>query len=984
MAITKATSLLSKSIPNLLGGVSQQPDAIRFDNQCSIQDNGFPSVLDGLIKRPPTEHITQLDSSAPGNSEDYFSHIINLNATDQYVLLIKADETATDPTLVIKKLSDGSAVTIHDSEALRDYLNLASSSYSAEKDLRAITIADYTFLINRSKTVALTSDTDTARNPEGLLYVKTGDYGTTYTAIITIGGVEYKTEVTTPSGTQVKVFDSEGYVIYGTFDSRDSIDTANIAKAFMTGEAIGFNNHISGLFTNEDGGQDGGTIKEYLDGVLITPAVVVPAFRGDTNDSITFTKGTPDTIVESGEGTENFNSISDTDTILVVGSSIAANNGVHTVDTRIGSTLSLTTNNSVVSTESDEYVSVSVIESGTVTNTTHGIRHAAGITKASEGSVIHIQSNDTTDFTLSSTDGLGETALINIKSETEKLTELPTVAPHNFFVKILGQADESVDDYYVKFKADNTSFGTGSWEETRLHGIKYKLDSATLPHALIKLPNGDFRFTKLDGSSITVDAVAYTAPIWAERLTGDLDTNPNPTFIGRTINDIFIFKNRLGFLSDENVVLSETSEFFNFFRTTVLDLPETAPIDVASTHSRVSILTSAVPFARQLILFSDATQFILGSGNASLTPETVSITKTTSYDSVLDVKPISLGSSIYFGFTRGDFSGLRQYLRSNDTETVFDAEDISSQAPQYIKGSLRQIAGSTHEDVIFLTTDTDRNNLYCYKFYDKPNADRIQSAWSRFVFSANDSASTADILGISFVDASLYLVMKRADGIYLDRMRLESGLVDSGSTYRTLLDRRVTNATTGVSLSGGGKTITLPYKVYDNDNSPIQVIKADGDRVTVSTQTDDSAAIVVTEDLSGVDFFAGEAYTMTYEFSDVVLRESTLTNETALISQGRKQIRYLSLDYHDTSFFKVTVTLDHRDYTSSYFFTGRILGEASLVLNTVPLDSGVYRVPIYSKADQVTIQILNDSPLPCAITSAEFEMLFHARSNRYS
>ena len=103
-----------------------------------------------------------------------------------------------------------------------------------------------------------------------------------------------------------------------------------------------------------------------------------------------------------------------------------------------------------------------------------------------------------------------------------------------------------------------------------------------------------------------------------------------------------------------------------------------------------------------------------------------------------------------------------------------------------------------------------------------------------------------------------------------------------------------------------------------------------------------------------------------------------------MVSQGRKQVRYLTLDYHDTSFFKVTVAPDLRETVSSYSFTARILGSGENIIGSIPLDSGVFRVPVYSKADQVAINIVNDSPLPCAITSAEFELLFNARSKRYS
>ncbi len=996
--MAKASALLSKSIPNLLGGVSQQPDSVRFDNQCSAQDNAFPSVLDGLSKRPPTEYIAKIidDDPALGDSEDYYTHIINLNQTDQYVLLIRADESATVPTLTIKKLSDGSAVTVHSTDALRNYLKMASSSDKAETAIRALTVADYTFLVNRSKPVALTSDKDSARSPEGLIYIKTGDYGTVYTASVTIGGAEYKTEVTTPSGTQVREYEPSGSGHIGnpkanSFDARDAIDTTNIAKAFLTGTALGFNSFASPKnATTGEGEPDGGTIVEYIDGNPLGPGELI--FRADDDaDKITFATSTKDTITDqSGTGEPNFieAGLEVGDKIRITGSTESGNNNkIFEVEGVTATVITLTEGGVLTAVANEEDVLIYKHPSNTLAETAApGIRNALGFTMSQEGSVIWMKrTSDTTAFTLTVTDGLGDTAMVRVKEEIPKLSDLPTVAPHNFFVKILGNADESLDDYYVKFKANDSAFSSGSWEETRLHGVEYKLDAATMPHALIKEADGTFRLTKLDGSTLTVDGTTYPAVgAWGERLVGDTKTNPNPTFVGKTLNDVFIFKSRLGFLSDENVVLSETSEFFNFFRTTVLTLKESEPLDVASTHNRVSILTSAVPFARQLVLFSDATQFILGSGNAALGPETVAITTTTSYDSVLDLKPINLESSMYFGFSRGGYSGLRQYHRSNDTETVFDAEDVSAQVPQYIEGSLRQLVGSTHENVIFLTTDTNRNVVYCYKFHDQPGGGgRVQSSWSKFIFPENNGASIADVIGMDCVGSSLYMVMKRTDGVYLEKMRLESGLVDTGSTYRTLLDRRVSNSTSGLSISGDGKTITLPYKIYTNTASPMEIITTAGDRVPVLTQANGGAIITVGEDLSSTAFFAGEAYTMSYEFSDVVLREATLANETALISQGRKQVRYLSLNYHNTSFFKVTVHQDHRDDPSSYVFTGRLLGEASLVINAVPKDSGVFRVPVYSKANQVTIKILNDSPLPCFISGAEFEMLFSARSSRF-
>ena len=89
-------ALVSKSVSNLIGGVSQQPDSIRFDNQCDAQDNAYPSVLEGLTKRHPTEHVANIDSSSASiarTADEFFVHTINRDATHQYLAVFQADTT---------------------------------------------------------------------------------------------------------------------------------------------------------------------------------------------------------------------------------------------------------------------------------------------------------------------------------------------------------------------------------------------------------------------------------------------------------------------------------------------------------------------------------------------------------------------------------------------------------------------------------------------------------------------------------------------------------------------------------------------------------------------------------------------------------------------------------------------------------------------------------------------------------------------------
>ncbi|MEE2186348.1 hypothetical protein, partial [Klebsiella pneumoniae] len=90
-----------------------------------------------------------------------------------------------------------------------------------------------------------------------------------------------------------------------------------------------------------------------------------------------------------------------------------------------------------------------------------------------------------------------------------------------------------------------------------------------------------------------------------------MDTNPTPSIVDQSINDVFFFRNRLGFLAGENIVMSRTSKYFSLFPASVANLSDDDPIDVAVSHNRISILKYAVPFSEELLLWSDQAQFVL-------------------------------------------------------------------------------------------------------------------------------------------------------------------------------------------------------------------------------------------------------------------------------------------------------------------------------------------------------------------------------------
>ena len=157
--------LISNSIQNLLNGVSQQPDTVKLPNQATTQENGLSDIITGLGKRPPTEHIAKLNNDTLENSK---VHIINRDSTEQYAVLLN------NQSIKVYDLN-GNAKTVVTPNGL-SYL----TATNPQKNFNLITVADYTFIVNKTIQTAKSGVTTTARPDEAIFYVKNGQYKTTY------------------------------------------------------------------------------------------------------------------------------------------------------------------------------------------------------------------------------------------------------------------------------------------------------------------------------------------------------------------------------------------------------------------------------------------------------------------------------------------------------------------------------------------------------------------------------------------------------------------------------------------------------------------------------------------------------------------------------------------------------------------------------------------------------------------------------------
>jgi hypothetical protein len=906
-------ALVSVNVPNFISGVSQQADSLRFPSQAEESVNAYPSLVEGLTKRAPTEHVAKLWDNLttdynwvnPDGSSSRIvrtdetgvdlisTHTINRDTSERYTVLYNPSKYSAVggplPKLSVFTM-DGVEKTVHvrvqpggyadpernRSEALRVFF----SGYTNPSDLKFLSVADYTLILNKKKTVALTADLSPTRATEAVIYVSQVNYSATYVIRLSKDGAATREASYTTGNTQ-----------------------SNVSYTPTATEII------KGLLTS-----------------LQTSA------GGAANFALSYTA----TIVNLG-----------------VGSSIG-NDAPY---------------------------------------------------------ALHIKRVDGTSFNTVVSDSQGGFSLKAVSKTAQSFTDLPLANVDGFTVKIIGEPEETGDEYWVKYLSNDPESGS-VYRETIKPGIKYKLDSSSLPVALVRLSNGDFLVTPLDGHTATYNGVSYTAPKWSDRLVGDDDTNPAPSFVGRTIKDILFFRNRLTFLSDENVIMSESGSFFNFWRTSVIQLLDSDPIDVGSSSTKVSTLTAGIPFYERLVLFADQTQFTLYSGD-NLTAKTVSIQSTTSFASSGLSQPVAVGKNIYFGFSRNDYAGVQEYYINPETQ-LFDGVDISASIPSYIKGNITKIAGSDNEQIVAFLADGEKNKVYIYKYFFT-GSEKLQSAWCCFDFGAQTK-----VLNVDFLDNELYLVIARERSIptglitspatfplvpsvikevFLEKIDLQNFKKDPASDYQILLDRKLDTSFSGVTRSfnsGTGRTtVTLPFMT--TTSRVMAVTKATPPASTTAggiTSGVGGAVVPIVQangyvtsfelvgDYSTIPLWIGERYTMEHTIGKINLRAPGSKGNPVVVPSGKLYLRRASLSVDNTKSFSVVVQNEGAGPTYVYPFSSVVLGTSSSGVNYDSLKDSVFRFPIMSKNEKVKIKFTNDTPYPCAFLSMDVEAQYVSRSQR--
>ena len=1008
---------ITQQVGNYKSGISELPDELKVPGQVVDLKNAIPDITRGCIKRPGSDLVAAISPSTAGTGGKWFP--IYTEQDEQYI-----GQVATDGVVNVWRCSDGALIPV-------DYANVDGSNlatylvHTNSEEIQPLTINETTFFANRTKTVAMKTDsaskTPAAVN-EAFISLRTITYGK-----------QYALDIFDPTNHSTVTYNRATAI-----EAEEDVDTSGIAGYTNDGKCEGMSKHTVGPTATNTGtaysaGGTGKTNLRYEMDVRCTP---IPQ-SGATNNSYDDSYQPHVTLQFGGEGW----STNDTHTYV-------SNKGLET-QIKVTSHVPITARANVALVRPESTAS-NALENVSAESILAGMKNAidaisgTGLTVTTAGNGLHIHRE--TPFNVTTT----ETQLMDIiTNNANSPDDLPRTCRHGYVVKVVNSGEDQ-DDYYLKFKvrniaddnsvtatyarssttitvtsnghglsngdtiiADFTSgagtdgfyavanvttntfevtdsasgtisagatmsytpnrFGEGVWEECAAPDLDVAFDTDTMPIQMTRVLPGTFSINGGGSTSYANGAFRFEYPPWDDRKVGDDRTYPKPSFVDNKINKIFFFRNRIGLLSGENVILSRVNDFYNFWAKTAFTIANADPIDLQSTSTYPTDLFDAIEVNAGLLMFSASQQFLLKTDEAQLTPETAIVSYLSSYAFNEKTKPFNMGTTAgWLNSTakRTRFHEMAGIQRNGEPQVLEQTKVISKLFPD----DITLVAESTENQMV-LFASANKNEVWGYKYYTQ-GEQRIQSAWFRW-----ELAGT--VTYHCMMDDVYYAVLKNGSVYTLQsfdiRKATDTLLVGTAPTeYLIHLDtkKEISSGSLTYNATTNKTSFTKPTG-YDNAGQLAVFCKTAGNNVgRFSKATVNGSDIEWEGDWSSLNIILGYLYEMEVELPTIFIQQSDgqqIRSETS----GSLIVHRLNFSFGAVGLIDVTLKRRGRpDYNKTY----ESIDWDSYISNTLSIsEEHIHTIPVYDRNTNLSVHLNSTHPSPATLNSMTWEGDFNSK-----
>ena len=582
-------NLVNHSVTNLINGVSEQAPSVRLDNQLEEQENCFSDVTRGLTRRNGLElkNITQLDI------DNTFKIPFTIDGT-RHMVALDANH-ATTPLQYVPLSTDVDALAVSSS-------NLEYFKDMSRNDLQILEDKEKVYLLNRKQVVGDGNAKSTYFN---IKLIRESDYTTPTlwdigeysiqldgvadptTANVAVGTVTVNiTRATTLQNIADAINTDADFIaeagqctVTGTISNFRIIFTAipsgwilpDITTAVITPiteptlidtdtpwrlDPLNFVNKNNGAYI-WDGAQIGistagtldvgGGVKYHIGaGGYIAGPFNTTIFMWSIREStqVPSTLGyildvtTPSGYQEDGEGV-----IPHADEGMIWVTGVASNQTYDTVITYYQLSVPSTPLTTTIPTTSVGTTLSNIKLNWVATDIQTNVNAETHFTATVHDNAVHVSAvagyaiskiEVTNNYDISSIQGIAE-AVQNNTVGLQTIDTLPPIFVDGFAVRVSPSTDDKTN-YYMRYDSEFKG-----WKETALDVTRF-LDRNTMPYVI-------------DKNKVKETGIVLIEPSnWENPSAGDGDSNKEPSFVGRTINDIFFYGSRLGFATDDTLV----------------------------------------------------------------------------------------------------------------------------------------------------------------------------------------------------------------------------------------------------------------------------------------------------------------------------------------------------------------------------------------------------------------------------------------------
>ena len=951
---------ITQTIPNFIGGISEQPDQLKFPGQVEDVVNAIPDITRGLYKRPGAKRINSqpLPSVATGGS---WFHYHRDEDEGSYV-----GQVAPDGTLRVWKADGdnaGAAQTIvygtGGETAIKAYLATGNS-----ENIQFLTINDTTFVSSRdssnSNTLVGTTGT-TQDNPDAhfaFIEITRTENGRQY------GLNVYNNNSTTTinRATRIKITsdtldESEGTgqcrgigiqtFVVDAASSYTGTTTVEVRDSSNNLVTSGKSNMVFKLDIRGQQGSIGGEGNEPEDFACAYARSIFLLHGGEgwvTGDKFTVT-------MDSAKGR--------TITGSAQGNSGRSNKGespaTYTIEVTDHEAIAVKANIRAVRPACTPFDADTAVSADTVLAGIVAELNSTGISASIIGNGIYMSSSSSFNVEIVEDD-----LMRSMGTSVNDVTLLPKQCKHGYIVKIANARISEEDDYYLRFEGLNDQDGTGSWTECAKPGIPKTLTNMPLVIQRTALTNPG---TVNEVATFTIKQFTY-----ADRAVGDEETNPLPSFHNKRVNKVLFFRNRLAILAGENVILSQAGTLGepDFFAQTALTVSANDPVDIACSSTFPSELFDGIDINTGLVVFSSNQQFLLSSDDTVFNPDTAKLRSLATNNYNIKIPPISLGTTIAYLDNSGKFSRFNE-MANIAREAEPNVVEQSRVVPTLIPKQVDLLTVSRENDMV-LIGKTNSDEVIGFRYVNVGDK-RQQSSWFKWKF--NNPLLYHFVINDEyyFIDTdnflqSVRLVQQESDPFILqdnvdfllhldNRTLLDGGSYDSASN------------TTTFSNVGWLSLVTSPnytLAIVDSNSNSTRVGRyakptINGTTLTVPGKWTDT-------------YHIGYIYDYSVKFPTLFVTRTQGQGVSADVNSSlvihRIKLHFGKIGLYETTLERIGKT----DYTEVYESTE--LDEYQ-VSDAPYLEEFIKTIPVYERNKNVDITLKSTHPAPATLRAMSWE-----------